>query len=37
MAGAIRSALDSWFVHRTLSHDPDVWATGGWAQTLGVN
>lgn len=28
--------LDSWFVQHGLSHDPDVWATNGWARTLGM-
>jgi pimeloyl-ACP methyl ester carboxylesterase len=28
--------LDSWFVHHGSSHDPDVWATEGWARTLGI-
>lgn len=28
--------LDSWFVQHSLSHDPDVWATNGWAHKLGI-
>jgi hypothetical protein len=28
--------LDSWFVQHGMSHDPDAWAAGGWARTLGL-
>jgi hypothetical protein len=28
--------IDNWFIHHSMSHAPDTWASGNWASTLGL-